>query len=136
MMNTLFLSEPYASRFRATKTTSINLIPTNGTITPPRPQIKRLRRSRASAPTGRYLTPFRAIGNQQGDDDRVEDHRRQDRRGGRMQPHDVERFQPGERRGEHRRNDGEILGQVVGDGERRQRAAGHQQLLADLDRLR
>ena len=42
--------------------TSISLMPTNGTITPPRPQISRLRRSRASAPTGRYVTPFRAIG--------------------------------------------------------------------------
>ena len=36
-----------------TSTMSISLMPTNGTITPPRPQISRLRRSRASAPTGR-----------------------------------------------------------------------------------
>ena len=36
---------------------------------------------------------------------------------------------------EHGRDDGEVLGQVVGDRERRQGAAGHQQLLADLDDL-
>ena len=37
--------------------------------------------------------------------------------------------------GEHGRNDGEVLGHVVGDGEGGQRAARHQQLLADLDDL-
>ena len=36
---------------------------------------------------------------------------------------------------EHRRDDGEILRDVVGDGEGGQRAAGHQQLLADLHDL-
>ena len=36
---------------------------------------------------------------------------------------------------EHGRNDGEVLGHVVGDGEGGQRAARHQQLLADLDDL-
>ncbi len=36
---------------------------------------------------------------------------------------------------EHRRDDGEIFGHVVGDGEGGQRAAGHQELLADLDDL-
>ena len=36
---------------------------------------------------------------------------------------------------EHRRDDGEVLGDVVGDREGRQRAARHQQLLADLDDL-
>ena len=37
--------------------------------------------------------------------------------------------------GEHRRDDGEVLGHVVGDREGRQRAARHQELLADLDDL-
>src|SRR5262249_32060783 len=41
---------------------SISLIPTNGAITPPRPQISRFRRKSASAPTGRYVTPRSAIG--------------------------------------------------------------------------
>ena len=36
---------------------------------------------------------------------------------------------------EHRRDDGEVFGHVVGDGEGRQRAARHQELLADLDDL-
>ena len=36
---------------------------------------------------------------------------------------------------EHRRDDGEVLGHVVGDRERGERAAGDEQLLADLDDL-
>src|SRR5207248_11792683 len=43
-------------------TISMTLMPRNGTSTPPRPQMSRLRRSRASAPTGRYVTPLRATG--------------------------------------------------------------------------
>ena len=41
----------------------------------------------------------------------------------------------GKTRHEHRGQDGEVLRHVVGDAERGQRAAGHQQLLADLDDL-
>ena len=41
----------------------------------------------------------------------------------------------GEGRHEHRGDDGEVFGDVVGDRERGQRAAGHQQLFADLDDL-
>ena len=41
----------------------------------------------------------------------------------------------GQRGDEQGRDDGEVLRHVVGDGERRQRAARHQQLLADLDHL-
>jgi hypothetical protein len=52
-----------------------------------------------------------------------------------MQLHDVERLQLRIERREHRRDDGEIFRDVVGDRERRQRAARHQQLLADLDDL-
>ena len=44
-------------------------------------------------------------------------------------------FSQGSVAGEHGRHDGEILGHVVGDGESGQRAAGHQQLLADFDDL-
>ena len=44
-------------------------------------------------------------------------------------------LQPRQRAGEQRRNDGEVLGHVVGDRERGQRAARHQELLADLDDL-
>ena len=52
-----------------------------------------------------------------------------------MQPHDVERLQLRIEGDEHRRDDGEIFGDVVGDREGGQRAARHQQLLADLDDL-
>ena len=52
----------YATRRRATMTRSIALMPMNGTITPPRPQISRLRRNSASAPSARYFTPLSAIG--------------------------------------------------------------------------
>ena len=41
---------------------SMSLMPMNGAITPPSPYHSRFRRSRAPAPTGRYVTPFRAIG--------------------------------------------------------------------------
>ena len=54
---------------------------------------------------------------------------------GRVQPHDVQRVQAGEHAGEHGRDDREVLRDVVGDRERGQRAAGDQQLLADLDDL-
>ena len=44
-------------------------------------------------------------------------------------------FERRKRAQEHRRNDGEVLGDVVRNRERRQGAARHQQLLADLDDL-
>ena len=52
---------------------------------------------------------------------------------GRVQIEDVERVELRVGGDEDRRDDGEVLGQVVGDRERRQRAARDQQLLADLD---
>ena len=54
---------------------------------------------------------------------------------GDARPHDVERRNLREHRHEQRREDGEVLGHVVGDGERGERAARHEQLLADLDHL-
>src|SRR6202453_3870760 len=42
--------------------TSINLIPINGAIIPPSPYTSRFRRSKASAPSGRYFTPRKASG--------------------------------------------------------------------------
>ena len=72
----------------------------------------------------------------EGDDDqRIEDDGRQDGRLGRPQPHDVERAEHRERHEEHRGNDREVLRHVVGDRERRQRAAGDEELLADLHDL-
>ena len=79
--------------------------------------------------------PRRASGIKRNDDERVEDHGRHHCRGRRVQAHDVERAEDGVSRGERRRNDGKVLGQVVGDAERSQRSAGHQHLLADLDDL-
>ena len=52
-----------------------------------------------------------------------------------MQMHDVHGLQPRQGAGEQRRDDGEVLGDVVGDRERGQRATRHQQLLADLHHL-
>jgi hypothetical protein len=52
-----------------------------------------------------------------------------------VQAHHVERAELGVDARERGRDDGEVLGDVVGDAEGRQRAAGHQQLLADLDDL-
>ena len=114
---------------------SISLMPMNGTMTPPSPQISRLRRSKRVGAHRPILDALQRDRNQQRDDERVEDHRRQDRRRRRMQVHDVDRLEPRQRAGEQRRHDREVLGQVVGDRERRQRAARHQQLLADLDDL-
>ena len=51
------------------------------------------------------------------------------------QSHDIERRDRGESRHQHRRDDGEIFRDVVGDAESRQRTAGHQHLLPDLDDL-
>ena len=53
----------------------------------------------------------------------------------RGKPHDVERSEHRIGRGEHRRQDGEIFRHVIGDREGGERAAGHQQLFADLDDL-
>src|SRR5882724_7600416 len=69
---------------------------------------------------------------QEHDDQRVEDHRRQDGGEWRCQVHDVERVELRIRRGKGGRNDREILRHVVRDTERRERAARHQHLLAGL----
>ncbi len=68
------------------------------------------------------------------DDEGVEDDAGEDRGVG-VQPHDVECAERGVGAHERRGDDGEVLGHVVGDAEGRERAAGHQQLLADLDDL-
>ena len=52
-----------------------------------------------------------------------------------MEVHDVQRAERRNRGDEQRRDDGEVLRDVVGDGEGRERAARHQQLFADLDDL-
>ena len=52
-----------------------------------------------------------------------------------VQAHDVEGVHGRVCGREHRRQDREVLRDVVGDRERRQRAARHEQLLADLDDL-
>ena len=54
---------------------------------------------------------------------------------GLSQVHDVDGFQGGEDTLKHGRDDGEVLGHVVGDREGGQRAPGDEQLLADLHNL-
>ena len=53
----------------------------------------------------------------------------------RREAHDVEHAELRIEGEEHRRDDGEVLRDVVGDRERGERPAGDQQLLADLDHL-
>src|SRR6516164_11091042 len=72
----------------------------------------------------------------QGDDDHgVEDHRRQHGGFRRPEVHDVQGVQYRESAGEHGRNDGEILRNVIGDRKGGERAAGHEKLLTDFDDL-
>ena len=97
--------------------------------------MSRLRRRALAADDGAEPDAAQGEGDQRDDDERVEDDGAQDRRLRRRQPHDVERAEDGERAGEHGRDDGEVLGDVVGDRERRQRAARDEQLLADLHDL-
>ena len=97
--------------------------------------MKRLRRSRAEAPIGSVRHAAQRQRDQQRDDDRVENHGRQDSAFGRIEVHDVQSLQRRDGGDEQRRDDGEILGHVVGDREGGQRTARHQELLADLDDL-
>ena len=97
--------------------------------------MSRLRWSSTLAGAGRKATPRRASGIERDDDQGVEDDGRQDRALRRRQAHDVERVQLRVDRDEHRRQDREVLGDVVGDRERRDRAARDEQLLADRDDL-
>ena len=97
--------------------------------------MSRLRRSTSRRRLGDELDTSKGQRHQRHDDEGVEDDRRQDRRAGAGEVHDVERVQLGDDGREHRRDDGEVLGEVVGDRERGERAAGDQQLLADLDDL-
>ena len=54
---------------------------------------------------------------------------------GAVQLHDVEPVEAGQHTAEHGRDDGEVLGHVVGDRERGERPSGDEELLADLDDL-
>ena len=72
---------------------------------------------------------------QRDDDQRVEDHSGEHRAVGCRQVHDVQSVQLRIGHGKRRRDDREVLGHVVRDTERRQRAARDQQLLADLNHL-
>ena len=82
----------------------------------------------AERPVGDALEGDR---DEQRDDDRIEDHRRQNGRGRRMEMHDVDRLEPRQGTGKKRRDDGKVFRHVIGDGEGRQRAPRHQELLAD-----
>ena len=94
-----------------------------------------MRRSSGSGADRPIAHAFQRQRNERDDDQRVEDDRREDGALRRRQPHDVERLQLRVEGDEHRRDDGEVLRHVVGDRERGQRAARHQELLADLDDL-
>ena len=114
---------------------SMSLMPMNGAMTPPSAvdqQVAAQQPTRAEA--ARNLHAAQGERDQRDDDQRVEDHRRQDRRLRRgAEPMMLSLSSAGIGRDEHRRDDREVLRDVVGDRERRQRAAGDEQLLADLD---
>ena len=95
-----------------------------------------MRRSSGAGADRRDSDALQRQRNERDDDQRVEDDRRQDRAlrasTSSMMLSALQLRIEGE---EHRRDDGEILRHVVGDRERGERAARHQQLLADLDDL-
>ena len=71
--------------------------------------------------------------NEADDDQSVEHDCRSDCRTWRVQLHHIESVEFGEDSREHRRDDREVLGDVVGDREGRQGPPSHEQLLADFD---
>ena len=79
---------------------------------------------------GRLLTLER---NQRHDDQGIEDHRREHSRFRAGQAHHVQHFELRERRAEHRRNDGEVLGYVITNAEGCQRSSCNQHLLPNLN---
>src|SRR4029077_7255314 len=92
------------ARCKALTRRSIALMPMNGMMTPPMPEISKLRRSSGPAPGGGYGRPLRARGgavsdalqrqrDERDDDQRIEDDRRQDGALRRRQIHNVERLQ-------------------------------------------
>src|ERR1019366_1657316 len=85
----------------------------------------------------RRTIPHSAQGdrNEEWNDYRVEDNRRENGRRWRVKVHDVHHLQPRQCAGEQRRHDREVFRDIVSDRESRQRAARHQQLLADLNDL-
>ncbi len=115
--------------------TSITLMPTKGIMMPPSPYISRLRRSSGACANGTIGDALQGKRNQRDDDQRIEDDCRQDGALRRRQIHNVERLELRVEGEEQRWDDGEIFRHIVGDGERRQCAARHQQLFADLNDL-
>ena len=80
---------------------------------------------------GAVLDAAQGERDQRDDDQRVEDDRREDRALRRVEAHYIEHAEFRNGRDEQRRDDGEILRDVVGDREGGQRAARHQELLPD-----
>ena len=119
----------------AVTTMSINLMPMNGAMSPPSAVDQQVALEHLGSGLGTELHPAERQWNQGHDDQGVEDDRREDRRAGRSQLHDVDLLERREHADEHGGDDGEVLRHVVRDRERRQGAAGDQQLLADLDDL-
>src|SRR5580704_2734335 len=70
------------------------------------------------------LHPPQRKGDESRNDDGVVDHGGEDRRVRVVEVHHVQHPELGVRHEKHRRDDGEVLGDVVGDGEGRERPAG------------
>src|SRR5581483_2640565 len=86
-------------------------------------------------PHGPELDALQSQGDERHDDQGVEDDRREDGGVGVVELHDVEGRQRREHALEHGRDDGEVLGHIVGHRERGERPPGDEELLADLDDL-
>ena len=108
-------------------------MPTNGAITPPSAVDEQVAAQHRGRGDGAEAHAPERERDQRDDHERVEDDGGEDRAARAVEAHHVERVERRERAGEHRRDDREVLRHVVRDREGRQRAAGDQHLLADLD---
>ena len=95
-------------------------------MTPPRPQTSRLRRNKVSAPTGRYVTPFKAMGISIGIMIALKITAERMAEVAECRRMTSKVLSQGSVAAKRAGNDGEILGQVVGDGKGCQSTTRHE----------
>jgi hypothetical protein len=107
-------------------------MPGKGAITPPRPyqEIASQQRARGKRPV---FDAAQGERHERDDNQRIENDGRENGALRRVKAHDVEAVQSRVGHGEHGRDDREVFRYVVSDGERGERAARYEQLLADGD---
>ena len=114
---------------------SMSLIPGKGSSTPAQPVDEEVAAQQRAGAQRPEMHPAEGQGDERDDDEGVEDDGAQDGALGGGQPHDVQRSDHREGADQHGREDGEILGHVVGDAEGGERPPRHEHLLADLHDL-